>query len=594
MVSRTILMPARADATPVPNFPLASGGFHHNELSAQELFSWDNPHFGDRALASEVNITTTGKGDTVLSPEDPTVDAQDPREDLVRRVVASSTFERSPKLRAFLVYVCRCAIDNQRAAATEQQIGIHVFGRPPGYNPNEDNIVRSQARLLRLKLEHHFANDGKCEPVIITIPKGRYLPSFETRPEPLGLQQAASSSEFKGGSHTRPHIALLLTLTALVVAAAAWLIAGPRSKKSQASTISTTNANADLAKSNTPGGGNAARALPVVGEIRIAAGRAGDPYVDIWGRRWESDEFYEGGVFNSGPQDLFPPVPDPNLFKTVREGASMESVLAQSGFRYDIPVPNGVYELRLYFADPIRHKVVAEGQDAQNVRHFQVDVNGRRILSGFDAIADAGSAAVDVRAFKDISPAADGKVHLEFIPSAERPFVSALELTPGIAGKLKPIRLSARKSDFVDRDGTRWSGDTYYIGGRDGAFTNPGAGLNVPELYAAERFGNFSYAVPVPAGSYTVKLHFMESFFGPLVPTGLCRGPGCRVFDVSCNGLMLLQDFDIFQAAGGAFHPVVRTFNHLHPNGQGKLLLSFSPKVNYAEVRAIEVIDEGQ
>lgn len=560
------------------------------------LFSWDNPHPGDLALASEVNIPPNGKGDAVLSPEDPTVEVTDPREDLVRRVVSSGTFERSPKLRAFLVYVCRCAIDNQRAAATEQQIGIHVFGRPPGYNPNEDNIVRSQARLLRLKLEHHFANDGKYEPVIITIPKGRYLPSFETRPEPLGLQQAPSSAEFQGATYRRPYMVLLFALTVLVVAAAMWLIVVPRSKKSQASTISTSNGNgnADVAKFNPPGGGNAAGALPVAGEVRIAAGRAGDPYVDIWGRRWESDEFYEGGVFNSGTQDLFPPVPDPNLFKTVREGASMESVLAQSGFRYDIPVPNGVYELRLYFADPIRHKVVADGQDAQNVRHFQVDVNGRRILSGFDAIADAGSAAVDVRAFKDISPAADGKVHLEFIPSAERPFVSALELTPGIHGKLKPIRLSARKSDFVDAGGTRWSGDTYYIGGRDGAFTNPGAGPNVPELYSAERFGNFSYAVPVPAGSYTVKLHFMESFFGPLVPTGLCRGPGCRVFDVSCNGSMLLKDFDIFQAAGGAFRPVVRTFNHLHPNGQGKLLLSFSPKVNYAEVRAIEVIDEGQ
>lgn len=557
------------------------------------LFSWDNPHPGDLALASEVNIPPNGKGDAVLSPEDPTFEVTDPREDLVRRVVSSGTFEKSPKLRAFLVYVCRCAIDNQRAAATEQQIGIHVFGRPPGYNPNEDNIVRSQARLLRLKLEHHFANDGKCEPVIITIPKGRYLPSFETRPEPLGLRQAPSSAEFQGATYRRPYMVLLFALAVLVVAAAVWLIVVPRSKKSQASTISTNgNGNADVAKFNPPVGGNAA--LPVAGEIRIAAGRAGDPYVDIWGRRWESDQFYEGGVFNSGPQDLFPPVPDPNLFKTVREGASMESVLAQSGFRYDIPVPNGVYELRLYFADPIRHKVVADGQDAQNVRHFQVDVNGRRILSGFDAIADAGSAAVDVRAFKDISPAADGKVHLEFIPSAERPFVSALELTPGIPGKLKPIRLSARKSDFVDAGGTRWSGDTYYIGGRDGAFTNPGAGPNVPELYSAERFGNFSYAVPVPAGSYTVKLHFMESFFGPLVPTGLCRGPGCRVFDVSCNGSMLLKDFDIFQAAGGAFRPVVRTFNHLHPNGQGKLLLSFSPKVNYAEVRAIEVIDEGQ
>lgn len=69
---------------------------------------------------------------------------------------------------------------------------------------------------------------------------------------------------------------------------------------------------------------------------------------------------------------------------------------------------------------------------------------------------------------------------------------------------------------------------------------------------------------------------------------------GCRVFDVTCNGVMLLQDFDIVQAAGGAFRPLVREFHGLHPNGQGKLLLSFSPKVNYAEVRAIEVIDEAE
>ena len=107
-----------------------------------------------------------------------------------------------------------------------------------------------------------------------------------------------------------------------------------------------------------------------------------------------------------------------------------------------------------------------------------------------------------------------------------------------------------------------------------------------------ERHGNFSYAIPVPPGSYTVKLHFLESFFSPLIPAAECHGVGCRVFDVTCNGVMLLQDFDIFKAAGGAFRPVVREFHGLHPNGQGKLLLNFSPKVNYAEVRAIEVIDE--
>ena len=95
-------------------------------------------------------------------------------------------------------------------------------------------------------------------------------------------------------------------------------------------------------------------------------------------------------------------------------------------------------------------------------------------------------------------------------------------------------------------------------------------------------------------GSYTVKLHFLESFFSPLIPAAPCRGAGCRVFDVTCNGVMLLQDFDVVQAAGEAFRPVVREFHGLRPNGQGKLLLSFWPKVNYAEVRAIEVIDEAK
>src|ERR1700690_710223 len=118
-------------------------------------------------------------------------EASGQREELVRRVASSSTFEKSPRLRAFLVHVCQCALDDRPEAATEQQIGIRVYDRPPGYNPNDDNIVRSQARLLRLKLEHHFANEGKEEPVVITIPKGRYLPVFENRLDQTAMSAAA-------------------------------------------------------------------------------------------------------------------------------------------------------------------------------------------------------------------------------------------------------------------------------------------------------------------------------------------------------------------------------------------------------------------
>ena len=543
-------------------------------------------------MASGVEIRMNREGSSALLPADCSTGATDTRQDLVRRVVSSSTFEKSPKLRAFLLYVCRCAFDNEPAAATEQQIGIHVFGRSPGYNPNEDNIVRSQARLLRLKLEHHFSNEGSHEPVLITIPKGRYLPSFEERDHGTLTTHPPVPGVDRPKQSRRSYLKALLVMVSVVFGLGIVWLAGTALRSKESGSIQPAIAAVHRHQPEVARGA----AVPVDGEVRIAAGNTGAPYVDIRGRRWDSDQFYNGGVSGPGPQELFPPVSDPSLFGNLRQGAATETSApqAQNEFRYDIPVKSGVYELRLYFADPARQTVPESGEDAQNLRHFQVNLNGRPILMGFDPIADAGQASVDIRAFKDVSPAADGRVHLQFVPAGERPFVSAIELTPGTRGKLKPIRFSARKSDFVDGDGIEWDADNYFISGRTTSYSNSEPDTKIPELYSVERYGNFGYAIPVSQGSYTVKLHFMESFFGPSVPTGLCRGAGCRVFDVTCNGEMLLKDFDIFQAAGGAFRPLVRTFHNLHPNGQGKLLLSFLPKVNYAEVRAIEVIDEAR
>jgi hypothetical protein len=318
--------------------------------------------------------------------------------------------------------------------------------------------------------------------------------------------------------------------------------------------------------------------------------------VDVWGHRWQADGYYEGGVVKPGPRHFFPPVADDGLFRTIREAVADGNMVPQSerGFQYNIPAAPGIYELRLYFADPLRQPDADDKEDAENKRHFQVALNGHPLLVDLDPASDAGFASVDVRVFKDIRPTADGKVHLEFRSDWGRAFVSALELTPGTPGKLHPIRIAARQSSFIDGNGTRWSGDNYFIGGRTWFYGHPQTGPQVPAPLAGERHGNFSYAIPVPPGSYTVRLHFLESFFSPLIPAATCRGVGCRVFDVSCNGILLLQDFDISQAAGGAFLPVVREFHGLHPNGQGTLMLSFVPKVNYAEVRAIEVIDEAK
>jgi hypothetical protein len=548
-------------------------------------------------LASQVSVNTSENG--VLSGLTGGSGQGDTRLTLVRRVLASTTFEHSPKLRAFLEYVCRCAIENQPAAATEQQIGIHVFGRPPGYNANEDNIVRSQARLLRLKLEHHFSNEGRHEPVVITIPKGRYLPAFEPRFEEREVKAAVepevavdAKSDQKpplvGGDdqHKSRQKWLPLFVVAAIVAAVviAWIVrTSLRSRQSESDTAAQKEA------ATVPSAPAPLITSANFTAIRFAAGYTGVPFLDVAGHQWEPDKFYQGGISKPGPQELFPPVSDPSLFRTIREGVPL-AAHASSGFRYDLAVPPGAYELRLYFADPVRHAV--PGHDGQHMRHFQVNLNGSPILTNFDAVADAGAGAVAIRAFKDVSPASDGKVHLEFVPAPDLPFLSALELTPGIPGKLQPIRMTAHSVDLVDSDGTHWGADKYFMYGSTITYASPENVSKILPIYSVERFGNFSYAIPVPPGSYTLRLHFMETFFGPSALSGLCWGAGCRIFDVTCNGEMLLKDFDIYQTAGGDAHPVIRTFHGLHPNGQGKLLISFSPKMDYGEIRAVEVIDD--
>jgi hypothetical protein len=132
-------------------------------------------------------------------------DSMDSRWVLVQEVVASSLFEKSPRLRAFLLYVAEMELSGRRHEINEQHIGTHVFGRPLDYNPGDDSIVRSQARFLRQRLREYFATTGAGSALTIEIPKGSYVPIFEARdanqsaaplpeeitpepaPEPVGL-----------------------------------------------------------------------------------------------------------------------------------------------------------------------------------------------------------------------------------------------------------------------------------------------------------------------------------------------------------------------------------------------------------------------
>jgi hypothetical protein len=100
---------------------------------------------------------------------------------VVERILASVLFRKSHRLSSFLRFVCEQHQLGKAETINEQHIGTAVFGRSPGYHVGEDSIVRSQARFLRQKLQEYYATEGREETILLTIPKGSYLPAFQYR-----------------------------------------------------------------------------------------------------------------------------------------------------------------------------------------------------------------------------------------------------------------------------------------------------------------------------------------------------------------------------------------------------------------------------
>jgi TolB-like protein len=101
--------------------------------------------------------------------------------DQLERMLASPTFASSPRLRTFLRYVVDRALAGEGDQLKEYAIGADVFERGADYDPRIDSIVRVEAGRLRAKLEEYYSVEGAADPVIVRIPRGSYVPLFESR-----------------------------------------------------------------------------------------------------------------------------------------------------------------------------------------------------------------------------------------------------------------------------------------------------------------------------------------------------------------------------------------------------------------------------
>jgi hypothetical protein len=498
-------------------------------------------------------------------------------------VLHSGLFAHAPSLAQFLTYVCSKSFEGKADQIKEYNIAVEALGRkPPEYDQKKDSIVRVEAHRLRKRLRQYYASEGANRPVQILIPAGQYVPQFVTIAAPVNGQELGAFEKTKtpvtGGaiasSRAESRTGVLLWVGASVVVLVGAMLIGWRVAPQIRLTARAAKAEAVIPPTIASGGGQ---------EIRIIAGSTLSKYVDRLGNTWTGDRFFSGGdVFSTPPGYRIVGTQDPAIFQSRREGV----------FSYDIPLDPGTYELHLYFAETLfGDGNIAGGGDTYRI--FNIRANGKPLTQGLDVIADTpGPNTADVKVYKDISPASDGFLHLKFERGfKEIPFVNAIEIVPGIRGRMRPVRIVARETSVNSKDGRLWEADHYFIGGQRVLRADAVRGTTDPDLYRGERYGNFTYAIPVAPGRYTVTLRFAESWFGAKKPAG--GGAGERAFDVYANGVALLRNFDIFKEAGGEDRSLDRVFHAIPSNAQGKLVLSFVPVRNYACVNAIEVVDEG-
>jgi TolB-like protein len=159
--------------------------------------------------------------------------AEDCRAQL-HRILNSADFEATDREHRFLSYVVEETLSGRDGRIKAYSIAVEVFGRDVSFDPQSDPIVRIEAGHLRRSLERYYFTAGQADPVLITIPKGGYVPAFSLRSLPpttdlpaipLASVAAAISARPKAAGLW---IGLLAVVAATAVAAGAWWWSPPQ------------------------------------------------------------------------------------------------------------------------------------------------------------------------------------------------------------------------------------------------------------------------------------------------------------------------------------------------------------------------------
>jgi Tol biopolymer transport system component len=97
------------------------------------------------------------------------------------RILASASFADAERARSFLRFVVERALEGRSGEIKESVIAVEALGRNTSFDPKSDPIVRVEAGRLRDRLSSYYEGEGDVDSVLISLPKGRYVPEFSER-----------------------------------------------------------------------------------------------------------------------------------------------------------------------------------------------------------------------------------------------------------------------------------------------------------------------------------------------------------------------------------------------------------------------------
>lgn len=112
------------------------------------------------------------------------------------------------------------------------------------------------------------------------------------------------------------------------------------------------------------------------------------------------------------------------------------------------------------------------------------------------------------------------------------------------------VAINAGGTASATYEGVTYGADKYSSGGNVNDTQDPIGGVTEDALFQSERYGSYTYRIPVTSGTYTIELHMAELYWD---------AAGERSFDLSVEGQTELANVDLFSQAGhdGAFNHIV-------------------------------------